>query len=518
MKLEKINLGETGNFSPLFLDYLNQKDSLKAFYNQFPETRNFKKLIEERNFNQDKRNVLFNELTSQYQSLEVTPLVTKNLSLLKETNTFTVTTGHQLNIFTGPLYFIYKIVTTINTCEVLSKAYPRYDFVPVYWMASEDHDFDEISYFNLFNQKHQWQTDQTGPVGRFSTESIQTLIKELPEKVEIFEKAYSQSNLADAVRQYVNEIFGSYGLIVVDADSRALKSLFTPVIKNEFANGASNLKATETTEVLEIAGYKSQIFSREINLFYLENGLRERFEKNGDKYQVLNTELSFSAEEIETLIESKPECFSPNVVLRPLYQEIILPNIAYIGGPAEIAYWLQLKGVFDASNVPFPALMPRNFGLVINKSTQKKIEKVGLSTAELFKDTHEIKTNFVDKAAETDFNLNQEKDHLDNFFGDLKNKASEIDGSLEGYIGAERAKAQKMLDNIEKRLKKSEEKKHETALSQIDSIKEKLFPNGSLQERTDNFLNFYLNNPNFIQEIKDSFDPFDFRFNILIDQ
>lgn len=519
MKLEKITLGETGSFSSLFLDYLAQKEELKAFYNQFPTPDVFGKLIEERNFNSDKRQVLADELTRQYEGLTLDQSVQNNIESLRSDNTFTITTGHQLNIFTGPLYFIYKILTVINACNDLKKQYPDQNFVPVYWMASEDHDFEEINNFSLFGKKYTWESDQSGAVGRFNPNGLSKVLEELPEAIELFEKAYKEQNtLADAARYYVNELFGKYGVVVVDADCKALKNQFKEVIKEEIEVHKSNELAESTSSRLADLGYKSQIFSREINLFYLQEGSRERIVRKGDQYEVLNTGEELTSDKLDTLVEESPDCFSPNVVLRPLYQEKILPNLAYVGGPAEIAYWLQLKDIFDHYNTTFPALMPRNFAMVINKATQKKIVKNGLDTAMLFQDSHDIKAAYVDKMAESSFTLDDEKSELNSFFDKLKSKASEIDGSLEGYIGSENAKMLKTLDNIEKRLKKSEERKHETALGQIDGIKEKLFPGGGLQERKDNFLNFYLNNPNFIEELKDQFDPFDFRFHVLIDE
>src|SRR5699024_1121789 len=148
----------------------------------------------------------------QYKGLPIKAPVQENIESLKQANTFTVTTGHQLNIFTGPLYFIYKIITVINTSKVLAKEYPDCRFVPVYWMASEDHDFEEINHFNLFGKTYRWETSQKGPVGRFSTESIQAVLDDLPEKVPLFENAYQEGKtLAAATRHYVHELFGAEG-------------------------------------------------------------------------------------------------------------------------------------------------------------------------------------------------------------------------------------------------------------------------------------------------------------------
>ncbi|MFY0605668.1 MAG: bacillithiol biosynthesis cysteine-adding enzyme BshC [Cyclobacteriaceae bacterium] len=519
MKLENVALDETNCFSPTFIDYINQEAGLKPFYDTFPTVENFKSLIESRNFPEASRKILADQLTIQYAGTNTSAAVESNIQSLKASKTFTITTGHQLNIFTGPLYFIYKIVTVINACKQLKAAYPEYHFVPVYWMATEDHDLAEISYFNLFGKKYQWHTDQTGPVGRMNPHSLKEVSDELPEKIALFQRAYTNCNrLADSVRYYVNELFGDEGLIVVDGDDAQLKGLFAPVIKEDLMHGIANALVNEASDSLEKAGYKNQAFSREINFFYLEDGVRERIVKEGGAFKVLNTELSFSEQEILTLVETNPEKFSPNVIMRPLYQETILPNLAYAGGPSEIAYWFQLKEAFAHHQVFFPALMPRVFGLVVNKANAKKVQKLNLSAVDLFKSSNDLKEAFLKTNSDRDYDLVAEKNALAELFEQIKNKGEEIDGSLVGFIGAEGAKALKSIDNIGKRLKRSEEQNNETAMTQLDNLKEKLFPNGGLQERTDNFLNFYLNNPNFIKELLEQFDAFSFKFHVLQDE
>ncbi len=516
MKSEKITLHETHQFSPLFLDYLSGKENLKPFYNLPPSPESFKKQIQQKNFSSNQRRILQEVLQEQYKTLSPNSSAEQNITLLGEENTFTVTTGHQLNIFTGPLYFIYKIVTVINTCRELKKLHPEYNFIPVYWMASEDHDFEEISYFNLFGKKYKWETSQRGAVGGFSPDGLQDIIKELPEPVPVFEQAYTQNKtLSGAVRQYVHELFGKWGVISLDASHPKLKETFTSVIESDLKENTANKLVEDSSEQLQKEGYKPQVFPREINFFYMKEGLRERIVKEGDKYKALNTEIEFTEESLLTELHSHPERFSPNVILRPLYQEWILPNLAYVGGPAEIAYWLQLKSVFDHSQVAFPVLLPRNFALVISKSNQNKLEKTGIKPADLFRNTHELKQQLLEQNAEHEISLSDEQEQLAKVFEQIKEKAAAVDKSLEGFAGAEAAKTFKSLENIEKRIKKAEERKHETLLNQVDGLKDKLFPDQSLQERKDNFLNFYINDPAFITRLAECFDPFSFTFNIL---
>ncbi len=216
------------------------------------------------------------------------------------------------------------------------------------------------------------------------------------------------------------------------------------------------------------------------------------------------------------LLKNHPEKLSPNVILRPLYQELILPNIAYLGGPAEVVYWLQLKGVFGHHQVAFPLLMPRNFAMVVQGGNAKKLNKVGLSAEELFLEEHELRARFVEQATDGEVDLSAEAQALEKVFEEIIEKAEAVDPSLKGFVGAEQQKALKSLGNIEKRLKKAEESKQDTRIRQMQDLKERLFPNNTPQERADNFLNFYLNDEQFIERLFLAFDPLDYSMNVLV--
>jgi len=521
MKLEKVSLGETHSFSPIFLDYLQGKEALQPFYNFLPSLDNLHKAMTQKapHFTAAQRQTLVAALQAQYQDLPHQAAVAQNIESLAQANTYTVTTGHQLNLFTGPVFFIYKLVTAINTARRLKEAHPDQHFVPVYWMATEDHDFAEINHFNLFGQDIAWQAPSGGPVGRMALEGIEKVFESLPEAIPLFEQAYTQQpNLAAATRAIVHELMGRYGLVVLDADDASLKKALVPVVKNDVLTHKANALVEAANSQLEALGYKTQVFPRHINFFYIEQGIRARIVKQDDgTYKALNTELAWTEAQLLALIEQRPECFSPNVILRPLYQELILPNIAYIGGPAEVAYWMQLKPVFDHFEVPFPVVMPRNFATVINKGTARKYYKTDVSVPELFLDTHTLVQQYVQRHTEQEIDLGPEQEVLAKLFDSIGHKAAVVDKSLTGFVGAEHAKVEKMLSGITKRLKKAEEKKHETAINQLEKIKEKLFPGGGLQERKENVLNYSLNNPDFIPYLLENFDPFDFCMNVVIE-
>lgn len=512
MPSKQIALHSVGAFPKLFLDYISKNENLEKFYIQYPDIQGFKKIIEARKFIDDKRKTLVSVLKKQYQVLENKP----NLDILLDSNTFTVTTGHQLNIFTGPLYVIYKIVTIINLAKKLKVEFPAYNFVPVYWMASEDHDFAEIASFNLFGKNFKWETEQKGAVGRMNPAELQTIFDELSEKPSIFEEAYlKNTTLSDAARQYTHELFGSENLVCIDADDSALKGIFSDVIKDDLLNNSANEIVTKTSIELNEMGYHTQITPREINFFYLQDGLRERIIKEDIVYKVLNSAFSFSEEEILKILDNHPENFSPNVVLRPLYQETILPNLAYIGGPSEVPYWLQLKGIFDHYGEQFPLLMPRNFALVINQASQKRLDKLGISVDELFADDVSLRRSYVERNSENSLSLAFEIDDVSEVFERILKKSLAIDQTMKGAVEAEKSKIISSLENLEKRIKKAEERNQETSVTQLLALKQKLFPDGGLQERKENFLNFYLNDKDFINKLLEAFDPIDYSFNII---
>jgi bacillithiol synthase len=523
MRHTKIAFENTKAFTPFFLDYINQKASLSPFYDQFPKPENFNRSLTKKaqQFPDKSRAILKSVLEHQYKSITIADAVKQNIQALGDKKTFTVTTGHQLNIFTGPLYFIFKIVTVINTCKKLREIYPEYKFVPVYWMASEDHDYDEIKYFRLYGKKYTWETTQQGAVGRFNTKDLASVIASLPGDVDFFKTAYTKHNrLSDAVRDYVHQLFGSEGVVTVDADDRNLKALFKNVMTDDIIGNKIHPLVQSTNNSLEALGYKTQIYCRETNFFYLDDQLRSRIEKQvgGDGkavYQVLDSTITFTEKQVQELIENEPEKFSPNVILRPLYQEVILPNLAYVGGPAEVVYWLQLKNVFDHYHIPFPALMPRNFGMVVDHTIQRKLEKTGLDYNDLFEDKNYIFNHWVLKNTHHNLTVGKERDQITAIFNSLRERADAIDKTLSPYVGAEGKRAQDSLEKIERKLLRAEKRLHSDKLRQIEHVKDALFPNGNLQERTDNFLNFYQQDKDFISKLIQHFDPFDFRFNVL---
>jgi bacillithiol biosynthesis cysteine-adding enzyme BshC len=313
----------------------------------------------------------------------------------------------------------------------------------------------------------------------------------------------------------VNELFGDHGLLVIDADDRDLKKIFQPVMVADILDHVPSQLVGETNKKLDAAGFHPQVNPRDINFFYLEKNLRSRIERRGGEFAIVDTELKFTEDQIRKLIAGEPEKFSPNVILRPLYQEMILPNLAYVGGPAEVVYWLELKSVFEYFKTPFPMLMPRNFAMVIDAPTGRKLEKTGLEIQDLFSEKNYLFNHWVVKNSAHDLSLGEAMTAMHTVWKGIEDRSARLDATLVPMVRAEGKRMQNAIEKMEKKMLRAEKRLHADKLRQIGFIKDHLFPNGSLQERTDNFLNFYQQDEAFVAKLYEKFDPFDFSFNIL---
>lgn len=495
-----IPFSTTNQFPKLFLDYISASENLFSFYS-FPPTKNgYADATKKMQYDESIRPILVEVIREQYQATEIS-IDEKLISKLAEAGTMTVCTGHQLCLFTGPLYFIYKIITTIKVADDQSKLLGK-NIIPIYWMASEDHDFEEISSVNIFGKTLKWKMESRGAVGNLKTDSLTEIIAELklvmgdvPNANDLFaiiEKAYRAGRtLAQATREFVHELFRGK-VLILDSNDPRLKNYFIPLLKNEIEKQNSEVAVSDSISKLATLGYEAQVKPRKINLFFMKKNIRERIEEKDGKYVVLNSKITFSKSELIYEIENYPGNFSPNVVLRPLYQQILLPNIAYIGGPGEISYWLEYKIMFEQFNIPFPILQPRHFVLIVDKSSNERLAKLGITLEDLFGDVEELIKTFVIKNSEDAVLLNTEKDELKKIFDTIKTKISPVDSSLENAVDADLQKQLKALENLESKVMRAAKQKLETSISQIRKLREKFLPNGILQERYENFIPYYL--------------------------
>ena len=250
--MKEIDSNITGHLPKITLDYINNVSSVSEFYNRENKLENYyDQLIEKRkNYNNNFRRPLCEVLKSNYENISQNSLQITAINNLAKDNTFTVTTGHQLNLFTGPLYFFYKIIDAINSCNELKNKYPENNFVPIYWMASEDHDFKEISFFKTNDNLFKWDISTNGAVGDLETNSLNKTYKEVIEFfgmhntnskkiIELFKNSYLNNNkLSDATFRLVHSLFGKHGLLILNPDDVKLKKIIcediiNDVIKNE---------------------------------------------------------------------------------------------------------------------------------------------------------------------------------------------------------------------------------------------------------------------------------------------
>lgn len=488
-------------FLPLLAkDYLYHPEKLQPFFHYTPSPDSFKEAMEWKNKYFRYRNLLTEQLKKQYQSVKSEKAFSlEQIKKLKSENTYTVTTGHQLNIFTGPLYFIYKLVSVIKLSQMLKEKFPDCDFIPVYWMVTEDHDLAEINHFYFQGERINWNKHQPGPpCGRLSTEGLAEIADELLIKADgneelkklllLFKESYStHKTLATATREIAHRLFGNKGLIVIDADDRELKSLLTPVMTDEIENNSGFRLVNETIASLE-KNYKVQVHPREINFFYLGNGIRERIVKTETGYSVIQTGKHFSKNEMKAEIENHPEHFSPNVITRPLFQEMILPNVAYTGGPAEISYWMEYKTFFEYHQQRMPVLLLRDSFLWIDRHTSQLIEKTKLKIEDFLADENTVIKKLIEKSGGEELNFKTEMQSLEKIYESLTEKISSIDSSLTGSVMAEKQKTIKGLEHLQEKMRKALKKKEEVNLNRIRKIQESILPDGTLQERKENIL------------------------------
>lgn len=493
---------QTGYFSRIVEDYLDQSPLLREFYEHDVSIEGIEAAIERRKQFPTDRKLLQAELQRQYAGIATSARVTQNIERLGQDNSFTVCTAHQPAIFTGTLYFVYKILHAIKLADHLNEKLPQHHFVPVYYMGSEDADLDELGHIHLDGKKLSWETTQTGAVGRMSTKGLEKIISEIDgqfgvqpygkELVDMLRRCYLESpDIQTATFKLVNELFAEYGLIVLIPDNPNLKRVMGSVFTDDLLEQVPSGLVEESVTALDKAGFKVQAHPRDINLFYLKDNLRQRFIQNGSGYKVHDSQVKFSIEELQHALVQQPEVFSPNVILRGLFQETILPDVAFIGGGGELAYWLEFKKLFNHYNVPFPVLVLRNSFLFIEKKWKEKLQKMNVNEHEIFLSEQELMNKLVKQESDNELDISDQIEKTREAYAELKQIASKIDVTLTEHITALEAAALKKLQTLEKKLLRAERRKFADHQQQIGAIRQSLFPNNNLQERVENFMPYY---------------------------
>jgi len=440
------------------------------------------------------RTVLHSELTRQLKSIASESQL-KNLASLEKANTVTVTTGHQLTLFGGPLYLVYKALHIAKLAEEFNTAQSDLTAVPVFWMASEDHDHDEISTAHLFNQELKWETTQTGPVGRMSLNEIEPVWEQLKSlfagKETEIRKLLEQElfgSYADFMQRFLTILFADYGILVLQPDTHVLKELFIPVLEKELQSDGSFQGVSITNAQLKQAGLEPQANARSCNLFVLKDQARVRIDRTENGFAVDG--VIYTLNQMQEWASASPEDFSPNVILRPVYQETILPNIAYVGGGGEMAYWIQLKGVFKHMNTFYPAIQQRNSIVLVDDGTNKKMENLPYDWQAFAQPKEGLKKQLLESLGGDAVDMAAIREPFEALHLAMVKKAKETDSSLESFAEAEAVRLKKQLENFEQRLVKQVKQQHDQSLKNCDFVAERLFPNGGLQERHYHWLHF----------------------------
>ncbi len=429
-----IPITETPYVSKLAKDYLLGKNI--GINN--PLVKDYNGLLEKaktKEFNSEKRLILANVLFEQYKKdgveLNENSPVYQNIQSLKEDNTFSFTTGQQIHILLGPLFFIYKIQSLLRHSSNFNSQKNGYKAVPVFWMATEDHDLEEINYVKLYGETYKWEPKAGGAVGRILCKGLPELIDKIEERADkteennmlfsLFKKHYTNNKtLAEATRSLLHEIFGKEGLIIIDPDDKILKQSFIRVAAEEIENKVLFHFYNQQNKILKKSGYDSRVNAQEINYFWLEGDKRI-------KLKIKNSKIvkDDSDEELELYhILQNSNKLSPNVISRPLYQETVLPNILYIGGSAEVEYWLPLQEVFKNAGLQLPALLQRDSGLIISKKNYNIICKARLHWSHLLMEDKELTTHL-------DGTPNDKSNNLTNLIKVISSNMKELKIELE---------------------------------------------------------------------------------------
>lgn len=497
-----IDYQETNMFSKLIADYLEKKDFIKSFYAYPTDLDGVLQSIEARQQFQTDRKLIQRVFADAYATAEASTAQLGNIAALASDQSFTICTAHQPNIFTGYLYFIYKTAHVIALSQQFAKAFPDKKFIPVFYIGSEDNDLDELSKFKIHGKGYIWNTDQTGAVGRMVVDKgviklideVESALKHLPKSeslIALLRKAYALGNdMATGTFLLLNELFKEYGLLVLQPDHVDLKSKMKTVFKDDLLHNSAEQIVGETNTKLE-SEYKLQVNPRSVNLFYLRDGIRNRIDKRGNVYTVDGTIIRFTEEEILQELNEYPDRFSPNVILRGIYQETILPNILFVGGGSEVAYWMQLKNLFSHYQVPFPMMVLRNSFMIMDENHAHKMKELGIGEVDLFKEETALANELVQRWSGQEIVLRQEEMDSKALFQHLKKRAGEIDKTLIQHVHALEVDHLKKLDGLEKKMLKAERKKQAIQLQRIWKLKEELFPNHNLQERVENFMPYY---------------------------
>ena len=415
------------------------------------------------------------------------------------------------------MFTVYKVLSTICQAEELNLRYPNKHVVPVFWIHTEDHDFEEINhFFEGFGKRKTYQGSFASATGFHALEEgIRSLI---PSNFDSdLELAWQPGQkLSQAYRRFFHELMGKYGLVILDASHPALKAIFKEVLEKDIYQGLAFKAVGESSKALEAAGYKLQIHPREINLFYLDEEGRNRIDQRGDIFGALDRDLQWTAGQMSELIQNRAEAFSPNVSLRPLYQEMILPNLTYFGGWGELSYWVQLKGLFDEVGENFPLLLPRFSAPLFPEHLLKEWKELGLTEEDVRKSTVELFRMYSQRLwDDTDFL--KKKEEILRSIGELQAYIyGELSETLSHSAEALKVKTERFVDNLYKKANRVVRNNHPKIFDKNVEIKTQVNPDRMVPERVWSLAALKMNPREFVDWLKPQCTPLELSHKILV--
>lgn len=504
------------NTSPLANDYIYAFDKVGEFFNgNFRNLAAFQQQTERVRSRDVDRESLVDVLMKQNRDYGCGSQTLKNIDRLTQDHACAVVTGQQVGLFSGPLYTIYKSLTAIKLAEHLNQNC-RGSYVPVFWLASDDHDFAEIDHINLLNEDNQIEKiHYESPLSHLKipasklilTSEISNCIQRLhgltrnsefkPNILSHLSDAYQADlSFAEAFARWMTHLFKSYGLVFVDASHSDLKKLGKKVFAHEIAGYSPSTKqALETSDKLKQAGYHTQIQLHEgiLNLFLAEKE-RKTIQSKGDDFFVKGTEQTYIKSELLALPDEKPEIFSPNVLLRPIYQDALLPTVAYIGGPGEIAYFAQMKGVYESFGLPMPVIYPRKTVTLIEKHVDNVLKKYDINVRDIWEDTdkkiQEISKKQIPVSIDEIFRA--ASSHLGQDLQSIKKEIMGFDPTLEKSVDLASRRMDQQMKFLEEKILRAAKKRNKTVTQQLQKAKNNLYPGNRLQERVLNIVPFLI--------------------------
>ncbi len=507
---------DDAGFSKLFIDYVTNFSRIKDYYSgDFKDDKHWQAKLEAVVARKLDRSTLVQDLSNQNRDFHCGIKTLANIDLLLNDNTVALVTGQQVGLFSGSLYTLYKTLTTIKLSERLSQQYPEYNFVPIFWLEGEDHDFEEVSSFSILNSSNelirlQYQVDEKtvgknmGAVGSIHfDDSISALFKTLRQTlvpteysakvIELFETAYQKGmTFSKAFVYLLNVLLEDSGLIFFDPHNASTKRILKPIFEQELKNVSHSCQLVITqSEHLE-QQYHAQVKPRPVNLFFFHNGGRYAIEPHTDGFSLKGTRRTFSLNEMLNFLQTDPNLFSPNVVLRPICQDYLFPTLSYVAGPSEIAYFAQLKLLYEKFNIPEPLIYPRASATIVEERIQKVLDKYHLQPVDFFSDIEILKGRVAETIS--DFKV---EELFSNTVGtvsesltSLKDGLEAIDQTLVPAMENTLTRIQSSLHQLKEKTIAAQKRQHEISLRQLDKVSSNLFPNSSLQEREINIIYF----------------------------